>query len=592
MFKDEDFNEEGELGKRGIDRNVAEDAFFPYDQDDPEGVIRVDTVTVMPPTPPDLPDGWEDAPLKDLPSLLEGASDEVRRFVMLSKGTVPGGVRTMRRLASRAPGMIMRRFPVPEADPFLFAELRPVRPIWTGKPIRSKTHEQLAGERQVDGHKTTLERHLERGKTTPDMVRDGMTVKEYARAASLDGFEVTMGGDHFGRPIADDVPHVHVKVAKYLFKANVKKTIPHPGGPHSHVLATRPHGRAENLPVEHFRTELGLFNHVWFEHALGDEVRGKGLWAMTDLLMNWPDLHRTDEHEHEVEVDATRFAKRLSSHPMGFARIASVNRVFFALEGCLKEAALVTAGEATFSCPSVSLWDAQELGAFAENHLLGKAVFVVCDSDWEREDDDSVIRQTLEARDALRLYGVDAYMTAPQPGSAECKHKDKKHGVDDHLGPCAKGDVDDLIVVDREAQYGVADMLVDRRVARRGRWQEGVERDALILRWLSTHASEKGVTRVSLRSVAKSLLRDKGFRGELDERTLNNAAKSAERAVWSLNAQGFITGAESLKDRRGAHLRQVELDWSGELTVDYSARSVTHKTTVRNVMAARRITVA
>jgi hypothetical protein len=57
-------------------------------------------------------------------------------------------------------------------------------------------------------------------------------------------------------------------------------------------------------------------------------------------------------------------ARRLDQHPQAFIWLATARRVFFAIEGCIKADAIVPAGEAVFSVPSVTLWRAPELGHY------------------------------------------------------------------------------------------------------------------------------------------------------------------------------------------------------------------------------------
>jgi hypothetical protein len=275
-----------------------------------------------------------------------------------------------------------------------------------------------------------------------------------------------------------------------------------------------------------------------------------------------------EEHPHYVNVDSTRYAERLSIHPWSLKALDSADRVFFALEGCLKEAALVAAGEVTFSCPSVSLWNAKELEPFAANHLRGKTVWVVCDSDYDREDDDSVIRMALLARDALRRYGADAHIAAPPAGGEGCEHKDKKHGVDDHLGlkPCGKGDVDDLVWVDRQAGWDLADWLAVNPPPGRKRREDGVDRDNIVLRWIATHASKNGSTRVALSTVGQNV---KGELEDLNGRKMSRGAanKAVERAIRNLIAYGVVEEIEPLRERRTRHYRKVRSEWTGKLRV-------------------------
>jgi hypothetical protein len=255
--------------------------------------------------------------------------------------------------------------------------------------------------------------------------------------------------------------------------------------------------------------------------------------------------------------------------------------VCFALEGCLKEAALVSAGEATFSCPSITLWSANELEAFARNHLIGKQVLVICDSDWRRDNDDAVVMQTLLARDRLRLYGADAHAAAP-PNPPECGHHDK-HGVDDFLGPCTKGKVNDLDVIERETRNGLAEFIADNEPRdRRGRRvrRDGVIRDGIVLRYLATLAAEDGTTTVSLSAVARNL------REELEASSQAAAERKVERAVKNLVRYEAVEEIDPIRKRStGRRYRAEFSERRGELKITPSLRATTRLRTVRELTA-------
>jgi hypothetical protein len=248
------------------------------------------------------------------------------------------------------------------------------------------------------------------------------------------------------------VDHVHVKVAKYVFPATPVSDQIEVGTPHAHTDFDGEERYGENGE---------LYEYLHREHRHGSRPDTEFTFAsLLDPYDGWVEefpVERDQLHEHQrPQRDPNESpAMRLSSHPKGFERIATADRVLFLLEGCLKEGAAVTIGEATFSCPSITLWDAEELERFVHEHLVGKQVLVVCDSDWRREHDDAVLSQTTLARDWMRLLDVDAYAVAP-PMAPDCPvhgyhTSDKgKHGFDDFAGPCTKGEVDDLEVIQRD----------------------------------------------------------------------------------------------------------------------------------------------
>jgi hypothetical protein len=268
--------------------------------------------------------------------------------------------------------------------------------------------------------------------------------------------------------------------------------------------------------------------------------------------------------------------------------------VWFVLESCMKEAALVSAGEVTFSCPSINLWHAPELEDFSRK-LQGKRVYVVCDSDWNRETDDLVIRQVLLARDRLKSYGIDAHSSAPPtPVDREpegeweirCTNKkhtdDAKHGVDDHLGPCTgrrtqSRKVEDVIVISRETGYGLAEWLADNPPVGRKPRADGLERDAIVLRWLALHAGVNGNTTVYLRTVAANLQEELGSESE------DAARKAVERAVRKLIEYGVVEEVEAISDRRPRrHFRQEFPNPKGILRVRDRLQAETIITRIRD----------
>jgi len=136
--------------------------------------------------------------------------------------------------------------------------------------------------------------------------------------------------------------------------------------------------------------------------------------------------------------------RRIDLHPRAARLVPNADRVFFVLEGTLKNDAVVSAGEAVFSVPSVTLWDSSELRLFAQAYLQGKTVFVIPDADWftNREVD----KQALFVRTLLRWEGINAYIAAPPVSGLS----DGVKGVDDFLG--GGGAVEELVIRGREAE--------------------------------------------------------------------------------------------------------------------------------------------
>lgn len=144
-------------------------------------------------------------------------------------------------------------------------------------------------------------------------------------------------------------------------------------------------------------------------------------------------------------------------------RIVCADRVFFVIEGSVKTDAILSAGEAAFGVPSVTLWDAPELDGFLNAmRLHEKQVVVVPDADWV--DNPLVSSQAWLLRTYLRERGVAAVVAAPpllggrimvDPVFGALK------GVDDFLA--AGHSLDELAVLERETDRSVAGLAVFER---------------------------------------------------------------------------------------------------------------------------------
>lgn len=211
--------------------------------------------------------------------------------------------------------------------------------------------------------------------------------------------------------------------------------------------------------------------------------------------------NRDDVHKHRSRGKYLFHGNpnRVDLHPLAQERIRHADRVFFVLEGTLKNDAVLSAGEAVFSVPSVTTWDEAELRTFARAYLRGRLVLIVPDADWLFNP--NVDRQAMYVRQILRLEGVDAQVAAPPVRAdlekCECKPVGRlirggivcrecggfAKGVDDWLG--AGGTVDRMTVQLREAPRdeigGWARTIGGLRVDR-------LHRAKLALEGLSLHA--------------------------------------------------------------------------------------------------------
>ena len=154
-------------------------------------------------------------------------------------------------------------------------------------------------------------------------------------------------------------------------------------------------------------------------------------------------INTQEVHRHESAPAKYLFLPgsdeaRIDLHPRAARLLPEVDRVFLVLEGVLKNDAVLSAGEAVFSVPSVTLWNPEELWRFAKQYLEGKMVFVVPDADWI--DNPMVDWQALLVRTYLReaLGDQMVYIAAPPVEFFEAMKREAvsntAKGVDDWLG--------------------------------------------------------------------------------------------------------------------------------------------------------------
>jgi hypothetical protein len=584
---------ERDFKPRGITRRVAEfdDGFVPYEEGEtipPEAVFVGDPMIPFTPT--------------RRPALGPGMFTKVARA-----------------RAARQPGMMMRRWPVPEADPFLTAQQRPDKAILPSQ--------NLAVAREVSNairwHKHRIfeddERtaHINKGSdgrggwrkstTGPDDIRNGLTSSEFERVSGYNGFAVTQGGDHFG--IDTDALHLHVRIAKYVFVANTR------------VTKTRLHdhsemdGREETESRNRRQLDQALRSHLIEEHELMPLRRGEGRMLTTvgndpetrtegvrttggsDLLepllqvasatVTWGVDPFGEEHDHEFVVDSDAFAMRLSWHPYQREERWQRERVCFPLEGSMKETALVSVGEATFACPSVTLWNAPELADFAEEHLRGKTVFVITDSDWDRTaadgyiDSEAVIRQGLRARNRLRSLGVRAEVAAPTPEPEDCElhgePEGAKRGADDAVGDGLK--VDDFIWVDRNYEADLWQWCQDNDIDTGTTGRDYIDTvNEVLMPEMALYASEDGLRQTTYSHVGRRIYEANVGRWA-DENTATRWTKTAVERLFELGALEE-TRRMTLNRRRYAW---GEDEWKGQVRVHEDLRATTIKRKVGDI---------
>lgn len=145
-------------------------------------------------------------------------------------------------------------------------------------------------------------------------------------------------------------------------------------------------------------------------------------------------------------------------------------RAYYALEGVLKNDALLAQSVPVFNTGSVTLWLPDELRLFAAERLLGQfeQVVVVPDSDWHSNS--QVSRQANRVADLLRREFLDVVVAAPPAKCGPvCKHADRglrrehKMGIDDFLGK--GGTVRQMIALHVDRDRAPEAIASKRRVA-------------------------------------------------------------------------------------------------------------------------------
>jgi hypothetical protein len=193
-------------------------------------------------------------------------------------------------------------------------------------------------------------------------------------------------------------------------------------------------------------------------------------------------------------------------------------RVFYALEGILKNDAILAAGEPVFNTGSVTLWLPDELREFARKRLVRfDEVVIIPDSDWHSNP--QVSRQANRVADLLLREGLDVRIAAPPadcPGGAVCTCKDRaarqdhKLGADDFLGQ--GGNVKQFISLKVDLDRAPEAIASKRRVA-------------LLLEHIFSHCDLHGSVYQSVDEMADAV--------GVDRRTIRSAIADAE-------GEGFV----------------------------------------------------
>ncbi len=199
-----------------------------------------------------------------------------------------------------------------------------------------------------------------------------------------------------------------------------------------------------------------------------------------------------------------RTAKRFDIHPL--CSLDVPGPIYVALEGCLKADAILSAGNAVISVPSVTCWRGTDLDEVAQLLLnrekeLGEVTFVVTDSDWYAKW--QVMLQAKKICAFLTQRGVTALPVAPpQVASTD------KVGVDDWLGECG-GSLDELVDIDIRMTLEPDELrvLLVQRSKERGYKVRGdaVDTDLRVLGWMQGRSSGNGAVGGFVRHIARQL---------------------------------------------------------------------------------------
>jgi len=350
----------------------------------------------------------------------------------------PGQRAFMTKIANQGPGFVIVRHAVP-GFPRVYAEIRPYEKVQTGPPTC-----QWHGEGEPPEEACKLGVRILR--------RDTVAFERHCD-------KVNKGGhgeyDHRG----EERVHEHLDLAKYVFSPSPKVVKPW----------THDHSGYKEHPE-------GLASHLekWHEGKKKDQIQ----W-------NKDGMHT---HPRKVKDPSQSLARRIDIHPMALDLFGNARRVFFVIEGCLKADAVLSAGEAVFSVPSVTLWDAPELPYFCERFLRGKMVVTVPDADWFQNS--AVIAQARFCQSYMWSQSITACVAAP-PQEAGQK------GVDDFLGK-GGGRLDDLDVIEKVPPEGLVEYI-----ASYGGRKDKITRNTEVLRALVVHADPNGQLRASQRTIAK-----------------------------------------------------------------------------------------
>lgn len=257
------------------------------------------------------------------------------------------------------------------------------------------------------------------------------------------------------------------------------------------------------------------------------------------------------------------WAKRLGTNPLVLERgWGTPDDLFvFVMEGTLKMCSVVEAGYPAVDVGSVTLWNGtravwddgvwgdpdspwwepelshlgdrleREIEAFARRHLGGRTVAVVCDSDWDTND--NVRAQTDCVVGVLERNGVRRVVRCAPPSAAD----GEKRGIDDWLGEHEAGDRREALL--EIVVPGPAELTADHPLLAAMRRSDGRESAAALALDMGRQADARGIVAYRKNQMARYA----GRSTSVQDRALEN--------LMRCGVASQMTEAERRGERRG-----------------------------------------
>lgn len=219
-------------------------------------------------------------------------------------------------------------------------------------------------------------------------------------------------------------------------------------------------------------------------------------------------------------------AKRFDMHTLAAPLFMKARYAFFVIEGSIKADAVLSAGAAVLSVPSVTLWDAKELYVVSERYLKGRLVIIVPDADWNRND--LVNTQARLCQSHLARLGILAHVVAP-PINAWLEDHNLK-AVDDHLA--AGKTLGELEVIDRDPSPNIRRFVRDHTTR-----LDQMRRDIEAIETLSIHADDVGRLCPTVSAIARMMNTSRGRVADALDHLEEMGAIARERGEFETRRQ-------------------------------------------------------